>query len=63
MTQIKQHDTGETNMTDKKYKYKIIKCFIVWNEEDGCAASVPLWDLKSAQEFKADVESINNETN
>lgn len=32
-------------------KYKIITCFIVWNNEDDCQASEPLFSEKSAQEF------------
>ena len=38
-----------------KSKYKIIKCYIVWNEEADCQASVPLWSERSAQEFIDDL--------
>ena len=41
--------------SEKKDKYKVIQCFLVWNEEDDCAASKPLWSEKSAQEFANDM--------
>lgn len=38
-----------------KDKYKVIRCFLVWNDEDDCPASEPLWSERSAQEFADDM--------
>jgi hypothetical protein len=42
----------------EKDKYKVIQCFLVWNEEDDCPASKPLWSEKSAQEFADDMNRV-----
>jgi hypothetical protein len=39
----------------KKDKYKVIQCFLVWNEESDCQSSEPLWSERSAQEFIDDL--------
>ena len=41
-----------------KDKYKVIRCFIVWNDEDDCPASKPLWSERSAQEFADDMNKV-----
>jgi hypothetical protein len=42
----------------KKPKYKVIQCFLVWNEESDCQASEPLWSERSAQEFIDDLNKM-----
>lgn len=37
-------------------KYKVIQCFIVWNEEADCQASKPLWSERSAYEFMDELD-------
>lgn len=41
-----------------KDKYKVIRCFIVWNDEDDCPASTPLWSERSAQGVKMSSEGV-----
>lgn len=42
----------------EKDKYKFIQCYLVWNEEDDCAASKPLWSKESAQKFADDMNKV-----
>ena len=41
-----------------KDKYKVIRCFLVWNDEDDCPVSKPLWSERSAQEFADDMNKV-----
>lgn len=42
----------------KKDKYKVIQCYLVWNEEDDCPVSKPLWSERSAREFADDMNRV-----
>ena len=40
----------------KKPKYKVIQCFVIWNEEADCQATDIFWSEKSALQELEDLE-------